>query len=545
MLWELVEIRTVVQTLWAPSLGTAAIFTLVGLVSVWAALSRRHWFTRAVVVAAVLSITLAICGHDAALVFLLQSLTAIAGISGLKAWRTRFPRARAPKNAEDEAASESTVPSQSEGAGPKYPQFSLLDLMLMVLVVAAICALATHTPPHLRAEWPGIVFLGLSFGCLTIWLRREFAAVIFRRNRPEWLARQPLRGKLHLAFRLFVSAIIPLGVMSLLFPLAYLLHRVDNHLPLPLVTLPDPNGYDDLERACKSLEGVAMPDPDAATPEELTAFIRDNGEVFDLIRLGLSRESRVPVAYTNADWLRPDIMECRRLALALTIEGKLAEADERIADALTSYLDILRMGRSASFGGRPMDAHFGADAESTCVDRLASIAKALPRNHIPSVLATLQELDQRREPWESISYRERAWWGHAASRAERALVFAMSWDSNLDTKSFVTRQQTRLRLLIPKLAIKCYQADHHRLPDTLADLVPKYLDAVPTDPYNGQPIVYRPDSPGPMLYSVGPDRRDDGGKQLRRMESTWIWPGDVLLEEPPYIGQEPVAESAQ
>lgn len=540
---ELLDVREVVRALWVPSLVTGAIFTLLALVSVWAALSRRHWFARAVVVAAVLS-TLAIRSYDVVLVFLLQSLLAIACISASKTWRTRFPRADAPKNAEHEAAPGSTVPSVSEDARPKYPQFSLLDLMLMVLVVAAICGAAAQTPPKLRAEWPAIVVAGLSFGGLTVWLRRELSAVIFRRNRPKWLARRPLRGKIHLAFRLFVSVVLPLCLMLLLFPLAYVFHRVINPLPLPIVTLPDPNGYDDLKRACESLKGVTVPEPDAATPEELAAFVWDNGEVFELVRLGLSRESRVPLTYTTADFLLPCMPEFRELALALAAEGKLAENDGRIAEAAASYLDILHLAKSASCGGREGDTMITAALECSGVTQLASIAETLPRDDIAGVIAALQELDQRRERWEIPAYRERAWHDNVMSRGERALIFAMGWDTygHHDHKAYATCQQTRLRLLICKLAIRCYQLDHGRLPDALTDLVPKYLDTVPTDPYNGKPIVYRPDSAGPMLYSVGPDRRDDGGKQLKRMASTLTWPGDVLLSEPPYIGQEPVED---
>jgi hypothetical protein len=535
-------IAILVQALWVPVLVTAAIFTAVGLVSVWAVLSRRHWFIRAVVVTAVLSATLAIRGHDVVLVFLLQSLVAIACILMLRTLRFRSMRANASKHVEREAKPDSASSSELQDAGPKYPQFSLLDLMLMVLVVAAICGVVTQTPPRLLVEWPAITITGLSFAGLTIWLRRELAAIIFRRNRPKWLARKPIRGKLHLAFRLFACIVLPSCVMLLVFPVAYVCHRVINPLPLPTVTLPDPNGYDDLKRACESLEGVTVPDPDAATPEELAAFVWDNGEIFELVRLGLSRESQVPVAYSPADFLRPDALEFRKLALALTAKGKLAEADGRIADAVTSYLDMLHLAKSASFGGLNTDAYVGAALEWSGMNQLASIAEALPRNDIPRVIATLQELDQRREPWESIAYRERAWWDNVpGGKVERALVFSLLGDGNHElTKSFGTRQQTRLRLLRCKLAIRCYQIDHDRLPNALADLVPEYIDAVPTDPYNGKPIVYRPDSIGPMLYSVGPDQRDDGGKQLKRMASTLTWPGDVLLSEPPYIDENPV-----
>jgi hypothetical protein len=69
----------IAQALWAPVLLTAILLLAVGLVSIWAALSRRHWFLRALAVAAVVAPTAAIPGHDIVLAFLLQSAFVVVG----------------------------------------------------------------------------------------------------------------------------------------------------------------------------------------------------------------------------------------------------------------------------------------------------------------------------------------------------------------------------------------------------------------------------------------------------------------------------------
>jgi hypothetical protein len=43
-------------------------------------------------------------------------------------------------------------------------------------------------------------------------------------------------------------------------------------------------------------------------------------------------------------------------------------------------------------------------------------------------------------------------------------------------------------------------------------LAPKYLAAVPNDLFSGRPLVYRPTGSGYVLYSVGPNGQDDGGR---------------------------------
>ncbi len=62
------------------------------------------------------------------------------------------------------------------------------------------------------------------------------------------------------------------------------------------------------------------------------------------------------------------------------------------------------------------------------------------------------------------------------------------------------------------LGSRAFTAENGRLPASWSDIVPKYLDAVPKDPYNGQPLAYSADQK--LVYSVGPDRKDLGGSPV-------------------------------
>ncbi len=59
------------------------------------------------------------------------------------------------------------------------------------------------------------------------------------------------------------------------------------------------------------------------------------------------------------------------------------------------------------------------------------------------------------------------------------------------------------------IAIKCHKLAKGDLPAVLEDLVPEYLAAVPTDPFDGKPLRYLKDKK--ILYSVGEDLTDAGG----------------------------------
>jgi hypothetical protein len=61
-------------------------------------------------------------------------------------------------------------------------------------------------------------------------------------------------------------------------------------------------------------------------------------------------------------------------------------------------------------------------------------------------------------------------------------------------------------------ALAAYRRDEGRYPARLADLAPKYLAAVPDDLFAGRPLVYRPSEAGYLLYSVGANGKDEGGR---------------------------------
>ena len=75
-----------------------------------------------------------------------------------------------------------------------------------------------------------------------------------------------------------------------------------------------------------------------------------------------------------------------------------------------------------------------------------------------------------------------------------------------------TNIATQNALLLATLALQAYHAEHNAYPDSLATLVPTYLHAVPGDPFAlNQPLRYHQTAQGYLLYSIGPDGKDDGG----------------------------------
>ena len=78
----------------------------------------------------------------------------------------------------------------------------------------------------------------------------------------------------------------------------------------------------------------------------------------------------------------------------------------------------------------------------------------------------------------------------------------------------LARHEQLLRLLRVQLALQEARRSQGHYPATLQDLPPKILREVPTDPFDGQPLRYRPQGNSYLLYSVGPDLKDNGGTSI-------------------------------
>jgi hypothetical protein len=106
-------------------------------------------------------------------------------------------------------------------------------------------------------------------------------------------------------------------------------------------------------------------------------------------------------------------------------------------------------------------------------------------------------------------------WDRLARTLSSMLLPTLSQAMELD---FEVRAMRRMSAVA--LAIRLYEIDNGSRPAKLADLVPKYLPAVPDDPFDnpGQPLRYLPNAQRPILYSIGSDGEDRGGQYAENPE---------------------------
>ena len=75
-----------------------------------------------------------------------------------------------------------------------------------------------------------------------------------------------------------------------------------------------------------------------------------------------------------------------------------------------------------------------------------------------------------------------------------------------------TSQVAAMRGLI---AVERYRMKYKKWPANLTEVVPEFLDRVPTDPIDGKPLRMAKVADGAIVYSIGVDGVDDGGKLER------------------------------
>jgi hypothetical protein len=82
------------------------------------------------------------------------------------------------------------------------------------------------------------------------------------------------------------------------------------------------------------------------------------------------------------------------------------------------------------------------------------------------------------------------------------------------------------------IAVERFRLMHGRWPAKVGELVPDLLRVVPPDGHDGASMKYRLSETGPVVYSVGGDRDDDGGRAASGSKGNdrtarWVPPGRV------------------
>jgi len=84
------------------------------------------------------------------------------------------------------------------------------------------------------------------------------------------------------------------------------------------------------------------------------------------------------------------------------------------------------------------------------------------------------------------------------------------------TRTLRLDAETRAKMQVARVALEVERwrlAHGGRTPDSLAELVPEFAPSVPLDAFDNNPLHYKKLARGFLVYSIGADFTDDGGKE--------------------------------
>jgi hypothetical protein len=182
--------------------------------------------------------------------------------------------------------------------------------------------------------------------------------------------------------------------------------------------------------------------------------------------------------------------------------------EEEMGQGKESERPIVRVTRSM--------LHVGREETIATINRIFDPQQSLLRPHekrarqVPTVREILQSLPNHRY----------------------ALVRVLVPDIDRVTESGF-RGKALHEATLTVLALQRYRREKGSYPATLAELKQAgYLDVLPADPYSDKPLSYKVADGSFMLYSLGPDFRDDGGECGRGQDGRpkpWADKGDTVF----------------
>jgi hypothetical protein len=348
------------------------------------------------------------------------------------------------------------------------------------------------------------------------------------------------------------AACVALVLFAAAFPAAVVVELL-NPLPIPRVELPNPNGYDDFVAAGKAIQGESpilntMVEPKSTA--ELAAEIAKFRPAFDRIRLGLSRPCQVR-AWPSGNFGKTgsilpfaDIQAIRSVARALSREAELAQQQGQFADAAAIGIENMRFGQATGHGGLLINYLVAVAIEGIGQYSVYPTIPHLDPEARRKTIAALEEIEATRESLDDVRMRDRIWDENAYGWHGHLQTFLHdltdSYGGNHENvrQNVLPKIQAINRLMIIELALRQYHSARGAWPETLSELAPKFASKIPKDPFDpeGRELRYSRTADGYLLYSLGYDRDDDGGRpSVHRAESgaytDWQNDGDLRLDK--------------
>jgi hypothetical protein len=339
----------------------------------------------------------------------------------------------------------------------------------------------------------------------------------------------------------------------------------------PYPTLPNPNGYDLYVQAGQSISNpVPAVDPlletnparDPKTEAQRyslarrEAWLKQNAHGFRLFQ----RAMRTPSLHPPQRFAAPPPMilakDIRQMARYKAVEANTWEMKGEWGKAAQSRLDALQMGNDVARGGPLVPALIGIVVHAIGRNGWWSHLDRLDAAECHAAIARLERIQASRIRADATMTEEKycgqimlrntrpSWVFFWISRRKTMSNYVEMMDAHianarkpyLKATPVVTPSDPLIKILAPvftrarwnfarndagnslwlvALALRAYKLENAKYPAQLTELTPKYLKDIPADPFGaGEALRYKNRGTEYLLYSIGPDGVDNGGKPI-------------------------------
>ena len=304
----------------------------------------------------------------------------------------------------------------------------------------------------------------------------------------------------------------------------------------PQPTLVGANGYDDF-LAANAFRVPNTGDWKMQEIAELRTFVQQNSNALALIRAALDKQWAVPISYDTKASATTNLASIKTTAHLFCAIGRIAELEQRTNHALRAYSDCARFGHKSGAGGLMLHHLVGLACESLAMREAQRVYFFADDETLREFSEKLSVIDRSRESVEAFIARDKDWSRGSQGWYRTAIQAIPQWRLMRETRQRIRYRhqysEADLRLLRTDCALVLYHRENGRYPMKLDELIPRYLESVTRDPFSGKAMVYRRLTNSYALYSIGPDRIDDGGKPLNRPAPDAT--GDLLSSPPPAL----------
>ncbi len=283
-------------------------------------------------------------------------------------------------------------------------------------------------------------------------------------------------------------------------------------------------------------------------------LIEENSPAFEEIRKGLNQEYFSPPSLALSRSLKP-LSEFRGLARMLWLDAKVKEETGDWKGAANSALDSIKMGGQVPRGGELTAYLVGLAIQSGGRKELKLVVSHLSAEEAKAVERRLETIISSRTPYiETLRDTARSnkaemtktipnlpivrtmYLGYYHSGMKKImdeiempypqrsidrkmrkanLFYGLLAETWLTAGFKYEQNRTNFSFLSISLALHAYKKEHGNFPKSLDDLVPGYLSKLPDDPFAMKGgFKYKLNGDQYLLYSLGPDGKDDGGKAI-------------------------------